>query len=48
MTSAEKKQFDKFKETAKQLETDDSEVRFDRALKRVAKAPAPKRTDAKP
>lgn len=31
-------QIDKFKETAKQVETDDSEERFDRALRKVARA----------
>ena len=36
-----KSQIDKFKETAKQVETDNSEEAFDRALKRVAKSPAP-------
>ena len=30
-------QLAKFKETAKQVETDNSEERFDRALKKVAK-----------
>lgn len=34
-------QLDKFKETAKQVETDNSEEAFDRALKRVAKAKTP-------
>lgn len=34
--TADKPQLDKFKETAKQVETDDSEEAFDRALKKVA------------
>jgi hypothetical protein len=35
----EKPQIDKFKETAKQVETDDSDEAFDRALKKVARPP---------
>lgn len=35
-------QLERFKETAKQVETDDSEEAFDRTLKRVAKAAPPK------
>jgi hypothetical protein len=42
----EKSQADKFREAARELETDESEESFDRVLKRVAKAPAPK--DDKP
>lgn len=36
-------QTDKFKETARALECDEDEGRFDEALKKVAKAPAPAR-----
>ena len=36
----EKKQIDKFREAARELETDDSEEAFDHVLKRVAKAPS--------
>lgn len=35
-------QIDKFKEAARELETDQSEENFDRVLKRMAKAPPPK------
>lgn len=34
-------QLDKFKEAAREVETDDSEERFDGVLRRVAKAPPP-------
>jgi hypothetical protein len=37
-----KKQIDRFRETARDLETDEDEDAFDEALKRVAKAPPPK------
>ncbi|GAA5081529.1 hypothetical protein N0B44_27760 [Roseibacterium beibuensis] len=37
MTDAKKSQLDKFKEAARQLETDDDEERFDEKLKRLAK-----------
>ena len=37
MTEKEKSQLDKFKEAARQLETDDDEERFDEKLKRLAK-----------
>jgi len=40
------KQLDKFKEAAREVRTDDSEERFDRVLKKVAK-PAPKPQDHK-
>lgn len=41
MTESKKKsQLERFKETAKQVETDDSEEGFDRALKKVSKASA--------
>jgi hypothetical protein len=35
---ADREQIDKFKETAKQVETDDSEQNFDRALKKISGA----------
>jgi hypothetical protein len=35
-------QLDRFKEAARQLETDDDEARFDAKLKKVAKASKPK------
>lgn len=38
----EKPQVEKFKEAARELETDQSEEAFDRALKKVAKSPPPK------
>ncbi len=37
-----KKQIDKFREAARELETDQSEEAFDAILKKVAKAPPPK------
>lgn len=41
--AAEKSQIEKFREAARQLETDDSDENFDRIVKRLAKAaPAPK------
>lgn len=36
------RQIDKFKEAARELETDQSEEAFDRALRKVTKAPHPK------
>lgn len=44
-----KSQLERFKETAKQVETNDSEEAFDRTLKKVAKVTAPKtgKTDAR-
>jgi hypothetical protein len=43
MTDSQKKtQLDKFKEAARQLETDDDEARFNERLGKVAKAPPPK------
>ena len=44
--SAGKSQSDKFKDLARELETDDSEDRFDDALRKIAKSPPPK--DGKP
>jgi len=38
---AKKSQIQKFRETARALECNESEAAFDRALKRVAKAPPP-------
>jgi hypothetical protein len=35
-----KAQIDKFKEAARELETDDSEERFAQVLKKIAKSPA--------
>jgi hypothetical protein len=37
MSSPPKSQLDRFKEAARQLETDDDEKRFDEKLKRLAK-----------
>lgn len=37
MTNAEKSQSDKFKEAARQLETDDDEGRFEKNLKKLVK-----------
>ncbi|WP_246501768.1 DNA-binding protein [Mesorhizobium caraganae] len=44
MAKAEKSvpQIEKFREAARELETDESEAAFDRALKKVVKAPPPK------
>lgn len=39
-------QLDKFKEAARELETDDSEEAFDAALKRVGKAKPPNKSGA--
>ena len=38
-------QAEKFRELARELECDESEERFDRALKRVAESPPPERDD---
>ena len=38
----EKPQVEKFKEAARELETDDREEAFDAKLKKIAKAPPPK------
>lgn len=40
---SDKTQIDKFRDAARQLETNDSEENFDRVLKRVAKAADSKR-----
>lgn len=42
-----KDQVDKFREAARELETDDDEARFDERLKRIAKPPPPKNDDSK-
>lgn len=39
---SEKSQVDKFREAARELETDQSEEAFDRVLRKVTKAPPPK------
>lgn len=39
MTDKPKPQIDKFRDAARELETDDGEVRFDERLKRLATAP---------
>ncbi|WOI53707.1 hypothetical protein [Parvularcula sp. LCG005] len=41
---SQKKQADRFSEAARELECDESEEAFDRAMKRIAKAPP--KTDA--
>jgi hypothetical protein len=38
-------QVDKFRELARQLETDDDEARFDERLKKLAKAPSQPKND---
>lgn len=50
MTTAtsRKSQVDKFREAARELETDDSEERFDQMLKKIAKAPAKPTEGEKP
>lgn len=43
MTNARPKpQVEKFRETARELEADESEDAFDRIVKKIAKAPPPK------
>lgn len=46
--SASKSQADKFREAAREAETDDREEAFDATLKRIAKAPPPKDEKQKP
>lgn len=46
-TSSSKRQIDKFREAAREAETDDREEAFDRALKRIAVTPPPPK-DKKP
>lgn len=40
MTDESKRQIDKFREAARQLETDDREEAFDAMVKKISKAPA--------
>jgi hypothetical protein len=42
MPKTSKPQINKFRETARELQADESEERFDEALRKVAKAPPPK------
>lgn len=42
----QKSQAEKFREAARQLETDDDEKRFDERLGKIAKAPPPKEGDS--
>jgi hypothetical protein len=42
MKKEEKSQIDKFREAARELETDDSDEAFDARLKKIGKAPPPK------
>jgi hypothetical protein len=44
--SEDKRQLEKFKEAARELETDDSEEAFDAMVKKIAKSPAPKEKPA--
>lgn len=39
--SSDKSQSDKFKDLARELETNEDEAAFDRALKKIAKSPPP-------
>ncbi|WP_185969868.1 hypothetical protein [Rhizobium straminoryzae] len=41
-TQEAKRQIDKFREAARELETDDDEARFDQRLGKIAKAPPQK------
>ena len=41
-------QLDKFRELARELETDDDEARFDERLKKLAKTPKPGKASPKP
>jgi len=45
MNEKTSKQIGKFREAARQLETDDDEKRFDERLGKIAKAPQPKDKD---
>ncbi|WP_425416512.1 hypothetical protein [Oricola indica] len=42
MTDGKKTQADKFREAAREVETDDDEKRFDEKLRRITKAPEKK------
>lgn len=44
-TDEPKSQVDKFREAARQLETDDDEKRFDETLSKIAKSQVPKPDD---
>jgi hypothetical protein len=44
-SKSNKSQADKFREAARELETDESEERFNERLKRIAKSPPPERDD---
>lgn len=47
MNAASKPQIDKFREAARELETDQSEEAFDRALRKVTKAAPTEKKPAK-
>ncbi|MEF2551013.1 hypothetical protein VQ042_06485 [Aurantimonas sp. A2-1-M11] len=47
MGTSDKNQIDKFREAARELETDDDEARFDATLKRIAKPPPKDAPDKK-
>ncbi|MGR6466307.1 DNA-binding protein [Rhizobium sp. PAMB 3182] len=47
MTKVKQQQIDKFREAARQLETDDDEARFDQRLGKIAKSPPPKEDGTK-
>lgn len=42
MVDGKRRQIDKFREAARELQTDDDEKSFDERLKRIAKRPPPK------
>ncbi|MEI8697012.1 MAG: DNA-binding protein [Mesorhizobium sp.] len=46
-SEAKDRQYQKFVEKARELETDESEENFDRVLKKVVKSPLPKDSDKK-
>lgn len=45
MSSSNKTQLDRFKEAARQLETDDDEARFEERLKKLVKQKPQKKSD---
>lgn len=47
-TQGKKTQIDKFREAARELETDNDEARFDQRLGKIAKAPPKATRDEKP
>jgi hypothetical protein len=47
MDKGKKTQLDKFKEAARQLETDDDEIRFNEKLRKLAKRTGEKKADEK-